>query len=694
MKYELKKLLSLRFFPVFLLLLFLANGVAAYLSAPSDPPFQTILKTFFTDYEKDPASYDQGYQAYLWAKTLAVEQQIQALEKGEDPMKYAFQDPVTLYPESGYTDGELYTALYARKGYPEELRTRLEAVIQTAEKNLQVVTDPYRRTYLARVIETYRPMTRLSVSTAYLNGWDAFLEYEGTGYFLMALILVCAMLLASADREEATESLLFSTCKGCCGVLLQKLSALLVLSACGTLLLELSALAGISVGTPMGGIRAFVQSFSSFALCPYPLYVYEAVCLRFLLRITVSFGVGTLLMLLARVLPNRFMFLVASAGIIALQLWWDDPAVASVGSPGETLNLFALLSGEGLLTRYTAVNLFGACVSVPWAITALLAGITFLSICLLFLLWRKRIVRPRRKKRRPAFCYIPKTLAGFEAKKLFLRSGLLLPILVLLVVKLLLPPPPLTYRDRLYRTYMTELEGELTPEKEACLAEEKASFHDLFAKEAEYTLLYEKGEISYEELASLRMEIHSARIRYEVFLEVEQEAARVKALNEEGVPALLLYPKGWQSLLFGAPDLLFLLLLLLPSFAYAPEARFHFLPIQNASAKGSGTTFVTKLFLCTAVTAGMGILFFLADLYKLSALHTLPVPGTVLASLPGKDGTLPLAGCVILALLFRTLLAALACTAGVLLSRRFRHPALPPLLMTGLLLLICLSAFL
>lgn len=694
MKYELKKLLSLRFYLVFLLFLLVSNSVLAYLYTPADRPFQAALQVIFSDYEKDPAAYDRCYDSYLSAKTLAVEQQIQALQKGEDPEKYAFRDPVTLYPESGYTDGELYAALYARKGYPAELLTRLEAVIQTAEQNLQVVTDPYRRAYLARLIENYRPMMALPVSTAYLNGWDTFLEYEGTGYFLMAFILVSAMLLASADREEDTESLLFSTAKGQRGILLQKIFALLLLSVTGTLLLEFSALAGIAFRTPLDGSNAFLQSFSSFALCPYPIYVYEAVTLRVLLRIAVSFSFGTLLLLLARILPNRFMFMVVSAGSIALQLWWEQPAVASVGSPGETLNLFALLSGEGLLTRYTAVNLFGACVPVAWAIPALLAGVMFLSSCLLFLLWRKRSVRPRRKRRRITFCYIPKTLAGFEAKKLFLRSGLLLPILVLLVVKLLLPPPPLTYRDRLYRTYMTELEGAITPEKEAYLAKEKQEFHDLFAKEAEYSRLYEKGELSYEELASLRMEIHSARIRYEVFLEVEEEATRIKALNEDGVPALLLYAKGWEALLFGAPDLLFLFLLLLPSFAYALEACFHFLPIQNASAKGKGITFVTKLSLCAAVTAGIGILFFLADLFKLSALHTLPVPEAVLASLPGKGGALPLWGCVLLVLLFRTLLAVLACTAGVLLSRRLRHPALSPLLMTCLLLPICLFALL
>ena len=85
MKYELKKLLSLRFYLVFLLFLLVSNGVLAYLYTPADRPFQAALQVIFSDYEKDPAAYDRGYDSYLSAKTLAVEQQIQALEKGEDP---------------------------------------------------------------------------------------------------------------------------------------------------------------------------------------------------------------------------------------------------------------------------------------------------------------------------------------------------------------------------------------------------------------------------------------------------------------------------------------------------------------------------------------------------------------------------------------------------------------------------------
>lgn len=692
MRYELKKLLSLRFFLCFLLLLLLTNGVLAYLNAPKDRHFQSAVETFFRDYEKDPAAYDEKYSAYLTAKTLAVEKQIEAAQNGEDPMAYAFIEPYTLYPASGYSDGELYTALYARKGYPAEYVSRLEEVIAAAEKNLEVVTDPYMQAYLAKVIGTYRPMTALTPATDFLCGWDVFLDYRGTEYLLLAAVLVSAMLLASADREEGTEGVLFATRKGFRGVLLQKISALCILCLTGTVLMEVSALAGTVLATPMEGLDAFLQSFRSYAFCPYPLYVWEAILLRTFLRVAALFAVGILFLLMARLITNRFLFLLASFGFLLLQTWWNAPGMSAAGAPAKVLNLLAILSGEDVLRRYTAVDLFGVCVPAAIAVPGVLLTVAILALCLLFPLWRKKTLRTRLPVAKKTFCYLPKTLFGFEAKKLFFKTGLILPILLLLAVKLLLPAPPLTYRDRIYRSYMEELEGELTAEKEAFLAEERTRFLELFAKEGEYTAMYEAGEITYAQLSALQMEVHSARVKYEVFIEIEAEAKRVKELNANSVAAELLYPKGWGALLSGDTDALFLLLLLLPSFAYTLEDRFHFRAVQNASPKGKRITLITKLLLCFSTTAGVGLAFFLIDLQKLSATHTLPLPGAVLASLPGVgSGVLPLWGCVCVLLLVRVLFCLGISAAGVLLSRRFRHPVVAPLLTSLPLLLIYLS---
>ncbi|MBQ9793321.1 MAG: hypothetical protein IJW34_00110, partial [Clostridia bacterium] len=495
-----------------------------------------MLNTFFEAYEKEPDLYHREYLAYLEAKELAVDLQIQAVINGEDPEKYAFNEPMTLYPESGVTDGEFYTALYSRLEYPRSYRLRIEEILQNTEKNLAVVTDPYMRSYLNGVLETYHTMAYLPVSDGYVSGWDSYFRYHGTGILLLAAVFMVALFLAVADREGDTESILCATKKGFRGVLGSKISALAVFCVFTSLAMEAVALAAFSMRTPFHGFTEFLASFEDYALCPHPLYVFEFFFLRLGLRILTLFSLGTLFLLMARMLNNRFLFLAAGIGFIGLHAMWNGGDVASLGSLTANLNLFRLLEGNNLVTRYVAVNLFGISVPLPLAYCVAVMGTAALSILLLFLLPRRLTFGKRKPFKWKLPVYIPRTVLGFEAKKLFFSTGLLFPILLILLSKSLVPAPPLTYKDEIYRSYMTALEGELTPEKERFLNEEGARFRALFEKEKEYTLLYEAGKISFKELSALRMEVRTAEIRYGVFTSILEEVTRIKALNEKDIP--------------------------------------------------------------------------------------------------------------------------------------------------------------
>ena len=688
MRYELKKLFSRRFFLLFLLVLLLTNAILAYLQAPKDKDFRTLLNTFFEAYEKEPDLYHREYLAYLEAKELAVDLQIQAVINGEDPEKYAFNEPMTLYPESGVTDGELYTALYSRLEYPRSYRLRIEEILQNTEKNLAVVTDPYMRSYLNGVLETYRTMAYLPVSDGYVSGWDSYFRYHGTGILLLAAVFMVALFLAVADREGDTESILYATKKGFCGVLGSKISALAVFCVFTSLAMEAVALAAFSVRTPFHGFAEFLASFEDYALCPHPLYVFEFFFLRLGLRILTLFSLGTLFLLMARMLNNRFLFLAAGIGFIGLHAMWNGGDVASLGSLTANLNLFRLLEGDNLVTRYVSVNLFGISVPLPLAYCVAVMGTAALSILLLFLLPRRLTFGKRKPFKWKLPAYIPRTALGFEAKKLFFSAGLLFPILLILLSKSLVPAPPLTYKDEIYRSYMTVLEGELTPEKERFLDEESTRFRALFEKEKEYTLLYEAGKISFKELSALRMEVRTAEIRYGVFTSILEEVTRIKALNEKDIPAVLLYPKGWESLFAPKIDLFLLLILLFPAFAYVSEDRQGYRVVMYASPKGRSHTLWAKIILSAATTVTGSLLLLAMDVCKLHSLHTLPLAAAPLASLPsGGIETLSLAGCLAVAVMIRILLCAVLSATAVFLAYKFRHPILFPLLWTVTLFL-------
>ena len=271
---------------------------------------------------------------------------------------------------------------------------------------------------------------------------------------------------------------------------------------------------------------------------------------------------------------------------------------------------------------------------------------------------------------------------------MFLRAGVLVSLLILIVCKFLLPVPSMTYREKVYFSYMEHLEGELTPEKEKMLAEERAWLLDILAKEAEYNRLYRQGEITYGELSAARMEAHTAGLQFEVLEQVEQEVARIKELNHRGIPAQLVYAKGWESLLGQKWDVFLTLILLLPSFAYALEDRSRFRSVLNSTREGALTVLKIKICFCMVVTAGMSILFFCIEAWKIGAVHTLPLGDSVMASLSaGGTWEISLLGGAILLLCFRILLCALLSTVAVLLSYRLRHPILCPVLWCGILFL-------
>lgn len=689
MMFELKKLFAFRFFRIFWVFILVGNGVLAYTEAPDDRAWNYALEQCFEEYQASPEAYDQRYQNYLDAKEMAVDLQMEALVKGEDPMQYTFAEPMTLSPDSGYTDGELFAALYERIGYPEAYRSRLEEVLQTTEENLLVVTDPYMRSYLQEVRNAYRSMLGLQVSSGQTGGWEFFFGYRGTGILLLLALLPVTMLLASVDREGETETFLFATFGGFRRILRQKFLALGIFCTVGSLLMEGVAFLGFAAENTFHGGTAFLASLEGYALCPYPVYVYEFALLRVFLRVLVLITFGMLLLLLARVLTNRFLFLLAGAGFVGLQAFWNTGGVGTLGSLTGSINLFRLLEADSIFRKYVSVNLFGTSVSMPVAFGGVLTLVALLCSVLLFLQWKRRVRQPRRLPSIQLPTIIPRTLWGFEAKKLFFRGGLLIPILLLVGCKLLLPVSSMTYREQLYAAYMEHLEGELTEEKEQYLLSERSRFETLFAKEAEYDLLYRQGEISYGELSAVRMEVRTARLKFGAFEEAEAQVARIRALNQEGIPGELLYAKGWELFLEGDVDILLLLLLMLPSFAYAVEDRKRFRSVLCSTPGGIGRTLGIKIGLCALATTVGSVLIACIDLWKIGAAHSLPLPQALAVSMnAGGSDTVSLWASAILLIACRALICALLSAVAVLLSYRLRNTVLCSVLWGSVLLFI------
>lgn len=696
-RYELRKLFGSRVFLGLLLALLIANAALSWMDASDnrvEPNFSDTVQELIVQYRQDSATFDKNYAAYREAREAAFELEMQYIMNGEEPPLGLLEDTITLMPESGYSDGPLYRELYRHVGRRASYREELDGILQDAERNLAVVEDAYTRAYLEQVKERYASLYTTPLSDNYASGWGAYFSYQTGNLLLLPLLLLAAILLVHADAESGVEEVLFASKKGRNAVWVQKTLAMLALCAVSCIAFDAASLAAFAGTTGLSGLGEFLAVFDGFRLSPYPVYAYEYLFLRVFIRIAFCFLLGMLFLLFARLLRNVLLTLSAGVAFCGVEVLLYRLPTYRLGDVWQALNLFRLLDAGNVFSQYRSVGIFGASVPMVLFLPVLFCLGGAVCLCALWLVWRRqgrlqvKVRLPQLKLRLP----VPHALACYEGEKLFLRAGLLLPVLVLLVCKLLTAVNDangtLPFQESVYRSYMQSYQSVELAEAERLVAEEQANFDELQAQDALYRHKWEEGSCSYGEYLAATSAWESAQRKLEAFQRAADEVAQVRELREQGIDAQVVYATGWRVLCFKKPDLLLLLLLLLPAFAYAAEDRCGFRQILYASANGRARTAFTKLALCVGFAVIAGALCFLADALSVRALYTLPLPGASAVVVPalaelGADGSLLVT--VLLLGLYKLLLCGLLALLGFALSALLKHPLVPALLLAALL---------
>ena len=694
-RYELRKLFGSRLFLALFAALLLVNAAFSRLDASEhrvESAFADTVEKLIEQYREDPASFEAGYEAYRAAREAAFELEMQYIMNREDPPDGLFEESFTLAPESGYGDGMLYQEVYLHLGRRAAYRSKLDEILRNAERYLSVVEDPYTRAYNEQVLERYKALYPMPLSDNYAAGWDAYFGYQTGGLLMLPLLLLAAILLVHADAESGVEEVLFASKKGRNAVWVQKTLAMLALSFGVCVAFDAVSLVSYACTTGLSGFGEFLASFSAYRLCPYPVYTYEFLLLRMLIRASFCFLLGLLFLIFARGLRNVLLTLVAGVAFCGVEVQLYRLPSYRLGDVRQALNLFRLYDADNVFTRYRSVEIFGA--SVPLAVflpVVFLLGLVLLLPALWLVYRRQGIVKlrlPRLKLRLP----VPHTLACYEGEKLFLRAGLLLPVAALLICKLFFSvnaaDGTLPFQESVYRSYMQTYQSVELEEAERLVEEERANFAELSANAALYRQKFEEGVCTYGEYLAATTAWETAERKRDAFERAADEVSRVRALREDGDDVQVVYGTGWRALCFEQPDLLLLLLLLLPAFAYAAEDRCGFRQILYASPKGRARTAVTKLTLCAGYAAAVGALCFLADALSLWALYTLPLQGASAAGVSaladlGASGSL--FATVLLLGLYRVLLCVAFALLGFALAGLIRHPLVPALLLATLL---------
>lgn len=694
---ELRKLFGSRAFLLLFLALLAANAVLARIDAQAhrvDFAFSDAVRSLLVSYREDPDAFDEKYAAYREAQDAVIDLQMQYFLNHETPPEELFEESYTLAPESGYGDGQLYRALYEQVGRREAYREKVEEILRDAERNLATVGDPYTRSYNEQVRERYASLYATPLSDDYAVGWGDYFRYTTGSLLLLPLLLAGALLLAHADAESGMEEVLFATKKGRNAIWTRKALALLAVCVGSVLLFDATSLAVYAATTPLCGLGEFLASFDGFTLCPYPLYAYEFLLLREVFCIVFCCLTALLFLFLARLFGNPLLTLGVGVAFCGVEVLLYRLPSYRLGDVWQTLNLFRLWDAGNLFSQYRSVGIFGRSVPLVLFVPSVFCIGTAVCLGALWLLWSRRKNRrirvrlPKMRLRLP----LPHTLAHCEARKLFVRSGLLLPILLLLLCKGFsagnAANGKLPFQESVYRSYLQTYQNVPLDEAERLIAEEQANFDDLQRQAALYAQKWKEGTATYGEALAAQSAWETAQRKLEPFQRAADEVARVRELRDGGVDAQVVYGGGWEALCLQKTDLFLLLLLLFPAFAYAAEDRCGFRPILYAAENGRMRTALVKLALCVGSAATAGALCFLADALSVRALYTLPLSNAPAVSVPaladlGAGGTL--FGFVLRWGVCRILLCSTVALLGFALSAGIRHPLFPTLALAALL---------
>ena len=651
--FEIKKLSGARFLRVSLAVLLIAAFALSFYAARDSQKEAVLhkeLDAFFNLYFANQAEMDAYYK--------------ELTQSAQDPMQQPdAQQAAQKYAPEGYTDLQMFSALYTcieqAQGYP----ARMDEVVTSAEKNLAeframgIDGDSYNCKLQAHIIRTYSDLkntVRIGIEPS--RGWAVYFDHGTQNVLLVAMLLLVSVTVASYDRVTDMLPIVHCTKCGKKSVARAKMLTVPVASCSLTLLFSLTSFAAVGLGCGYSSAANAIQSVDGFTYCPYALSIGQYFIVTLLLR-TVIFGFFSALMLmLTALIKNRILAL--GTGIV---LWGFQYVLNGIGtlhpdSPLKNLNLITLANAAPLFARLRTCNLLGmVCPYVPLAFVAC-SVLTVLALALFGIIFIRR--QYGNAKRCTAFklptvrinlvktpIFSPNRLFKAELYKMLIASGMLFILLLLGAGKIAAAQyryhNPQTVSDRVYYEYMTELQGPLTEQALARIQSERDEINGILVSAEQMQEDFIAGEISASDYAAYLEKYEHARSQDAHLARIEQKRDRLLAL--QGKTGWLLYDTGWLRLLDTRADLLLLLAIALFSAqAFSMEYRRGgasegFATILRATSKGRRKTYFAKMAAVISVCTVITLMFSFIELLTATYQYALPAARAPLASLIGFE---------------------------------------------------------
>lgn len=502
--------------------------------------------------------------------------------------------------------------------------------------------------------------------------------------FASALALLLSVLLGisliAADRRHGLEGLLFVAPRGRMRTRASKLCALFFSTAAESALLFLTALLPFLLQGGLVAWDAYLQNHEMFFVCPYPLTVWQAVLLLFVLTCLGSFAFAVTACLITKHTRHQSVALLLSAlppavlGTSALFATPDSRSLLHLVSP------FAFCDGTAAFGHLYAVRI-GTHAAGGLPVTVCAWSFLCALLCAFYVFRHVPAAAvPKIKLRMPSLRvpHFAHTVGTFEICKQVVCNKALLLFLPLLLLFVCLVPPTLTpdesYTEQTYRACMQQLQGAYTPEKQQFVDDALAEVQSVLAQKQDMDARFADGMLTETEMTAYMRRFGNAQAKEQALIRVAEQLSFVR--GQSG--AEIVYDSGW-NVLFSLRLHLFpsVLICAVCCGVFADEYKrgmHRLFPKQSRRQIARAKYAFAVLFACSAALG-----FEAVQLTLLASRFALPLPLAPSASILQVQsfGTLPLLCAACASVLQRVLgcvLTALVCTACSRLLRQ-KHAA-------------------
>ena len=709
--HELKKVMGSRAVWGFAAILLIANAALCFLNtrhAADTAPPEAMVDSFFQLYEENPEQIRADYAAYNASSSerqrLAIQQARLTGEVAEVTL------PPNQYAPEGYTDAQLYTALFNCLNGMEEYRTVTDEIIRRANANIREYTflgyapDSYAVRSQQYVVDRYTyAQEHVEMRFTYLHGWSEYFQNQWVNVFLLVSLILIDAVIFTQEMTSGFMPILRLSRNGRTRTAAAKLAAMMLLTVFDVLVFTGTTFAIYWLRLGMSDPGAAIQQLDLLVRSPLVLTVGQYFALQIGMRILVCLCFSAFLALFSVLLYNYVLQYLLGLALLGANYLMFIVRDYSADQIIHHMNLFA---GAYLVPLTERLRILRLGTSVVEFLPLLAAGIGLAGICAAALCvgiythgakgvklqfvtrlaariraWLARRARPAQRTVRIR----PTTIRAAELRK-SLSGRVLAVLLAMLCLKCVLSAREnrlnILYSESLYASYMTQLAGPITDEKRQYLAQERAWIDAFLARGETIEEEFASGRIDAREYMEYTGKSQSIVTRSEILQVVEAHAAYIDRMAEEGKSAWFVYDTGWKMLfnsLFDWTQYAAILFVCCSVFSMEYDSRSSsggFAQILRTTRKGRRHTLLAKFSAAALISAVLCLIWNAVYAATLFHNYLMPQPEAPLGSVEMFCGIAPSMtlrgyGAVwILLRIFAAVLLGVLCAALSCLLRR------------------------